>query len=97
MNVKAVKIGGKDYKVTEMPDAFVSDFKAINGDVNYEKSEIRLNTQTSSDFWGELLTHEILHAIGYEYNVLFGNEEENIVTALAKGVWQVYKDNFYKG
>lgn len=90
-----IKIGGVDYKVNieqNLRNAAV----LLYGEIDFENCHIRLS---GTDGLGEerrqiTFLHEVLHGILWHY--WSGDpveEEEKIVTALAKGLFQVLKDN----
>ena len=98
-----IRIGGVDYDLKLIKDyAFISDNKTeINdGEFDINRSEIRLATTLKDgktlidlDRTKTVLLHEILHGIFYHYLEDFTENEEHLVTQLAKGLYQVLKDN----
>lgn len=98
-----IKIAGIEYYLNLIKDyAFISDNKTeINdGEFDINKGEIRLATTLKDgktlidlDRTITVLLHEILHGIFYHYLEDFTENEEHLVTQLAKGLYQVLKEN----
>lgn len=96
MNIpETITISGVEYQVivSDKP-IFLNNLRAY-GEIDYDKKEINID-ETLQDKQGQLQTflHEILHGIVYDRELDFKNdEEETIVDQLAKGLYQVLKDN----
>lgn len=91
---KAIRIGGVDYEVKETPS--LNNGKDIcYGHIDYTRAIIELNPDNciSPQYQGRVLWHEILHGIAEQANLELGDDEENIVDTLAKGIYQVLQDN----
>ena len=89
-----VRIGGIDYKVKHIPAPTSSDGALCYGTFDPEHSVIELNSEKglSHDRMCQTLMHEILHGVMFHYN-LTPEDEEVIVTTMARGIFQVIKDN----
>lgn len=91
---KSVRINGVDYDVQFEPR--LNDGSSILlGQVDICNCAIRLNPDTQNHQKNCItLWHEILHALCYNADLELPDEqEERIVSALAKGIYQVLQDN----
>lgn len=90
---KKVQIAGVTYRVKQKKNP-VFDGLECAGYFYPQDSEIMIDTKQSEQMKGLALTHEILHAIFLHYNIPIAEEqEEDVVTALAHGVYQALEDN----
>ena len=92
---ESVRIGGVDYKVNAVPNLRRGS-SLLYGEICFDECLIDLSQTdgTGSERQKITLLHEILHGILWHY--WSGEEiekEEEIVTALSKGLFQVLKDN----
>lgn len=84
-----------DYKVIITDKPLFYDNMRAYGHISFDKHEIYID-KTLKDEQGQLQTllHEILHGIIYDRAIEFDKmDEETIVDHLAKGIYQVLKDN----
>lgn len=102
---KTVKIGGIDYTVklydshSFLGGANFTD--CLDGEFDVCKKQIRLATKQKDNNEelidkDRLLTvflHEIIHGIFYHYLEDYTENEEHLVTQIAKGLYQVMKEN----
>lgn len=84
-----VKIGYKDYSV-EQVDYLDDEVKLLYGRVNYDAEVIKLCNRYPENQRKCVLVHEIIHAIDDMLEIDFKEEQ---VIKLAKGLYQVIKDN----
>ena len=101
---KTVKIGGIDYKI-KLYDTYSflggsTLTEVLDGEFNLDKQIISLATKQkdnneliSTERLITVLLHEILHGIFYHYLEDYTENEEHLVTQLAKGLYQVLKEN----
>lgn len=90
-----VRIGGVDYAIV-YEDTVRNAATLLYGEINYNNSVIRLSRTDASGFHKQCITlwHEIIHGVVEHLGIdLEHSTEEQIVTALAKGVYQVMQDN----
>lgn len=90
-----VRIGGVDYKVDAMPNLRRGS-GLLYGEISFDECCIHLSQTDGAGSERQKITllHEILHGILWHY--WSGEEieqEEELVTALSKGLFQVLKDN----
>lgn len=93
MNIpKQVKIGCYVYDVLPF-DEDIASMKGVYGEINYVDSVIQIDTSRQDSRQVETLLHEILHGIFDAYNIQPGDDEERVVTTMARGLFQVLRDN----
>lgn len=89
-----LKIGGFEWVVEENEE--VAGTNDIFG-LNYPKEQkIYLKPGLTKQLKEETLIHEVLHAIFWQTGLdaeFDDNQEEKIVSTLAHGLYQVFKDN----
>jgi len=87
-----VKIGGIEYKVSEVePDHNELDSDSW-GCIEHEKSEIFISKAINIQKKEEVLIHEILHGI-VDYVELDGELNDEYIAKISKTLYQVLKDN----
>ena len=88
-----VRIGGVDYQICRK-EYLHADGKVLYGQIDYDDCEIRLSETEGLAFDHQCITlmHEILHGIIENYQIEL-DDEEKVVEALARGLFQVIKDN----
>ena len=59
------------------------------GDFNYHMLRIRIEKNVPEMLKLDTLTHEIMHAVHWVYNIKEGDDEERTVAAFATGMTQV--------
>ena len=96
MNIpEKVIISGMEYEVimTDKP-LFCGNNRAY-GHIDFENRKITIdNTLRDEQGHMQTLIHEIIHGIVYDRDISFSqDDEETIVDQLAKGLYQVLKDN----
>ena len=91
---KKVRIGGIDYAIRHVPRLVSTDGDLCNGIFDSNKCEIKLNTEDeiSIERIHQTLVHEVMHGIVYAMSLDL-EDEEITVNVLAKGLYQVIKDN----
>lgn len=89
--MKTVKILGLTYRITEVE--CVNKEELRRGEINFLTNEIRIDQSLPEDLKGQVLIHEVLHAIfdllGYEDLC----SDENKVQGIATALHQVLKEN----
>jgi hypothetical protein len=91
---KRVRIGGIDYAIKHVPRLVSADGDLCNGLFDSNRSVIELNSENelSQGRIEQVLIHEILHGIVFTTGLNL-EDEEITVNVLAKGLYQVIKDN----
>ncbi|HSH35762.1 hypothetical protein [Schnuerera sp.] len=90
-----IRISGVEYKTIVSSEPIFLDNIRVYGQIDYDKKEITID-ETLQDKQGQLQTflHEIIHGIVHDRELDFKNDsEETIVDQLAKGFYQIIKDN----
>ena len=97
MNIpRKVRISGIDYVVDQVTHPVCVDGRQCCGDINYDHNKIRIDiSYGSSTSHICTLLHEVVHGIVHDRDICFGGgaDEEAIVEAFAKGLYQVLTDN----
>ena len=90
-----VRISGVDYEVHLTESPVIVDGRQCFGSIEYEQNRINIDVSIGSvERHMQTLIHEILHGIGRDRDIDFGNaDEEEIVEAFARGLYQVIADN----
>jgi len=90
---KKIKINESEYKIVSRSKSWERKHKAL-GQIHYDKHLIELFKNQPSDELIDSTIHEIMHGIIKEHEVkLDGRKEEALVTGLANGLTQVFRDN----
>ena len=89
----SIRIGGVEYAVQHVDnlrDGTVLEY----GHIDYDNSVIALSSTDGAECQRKCITllHEILHGVINHMGMEVENEEE-VVTTLAKGLYQVLQDN----
>lgn len=92
MNIpEKVKIGYKDYKITELETKLVSeDDKVCYGNIEYDKANINISTIYDEDQQNCTFIHECLHGID---ELVESNLTEDQVRLISKGLYDFIKSN----
>lgn len=90
---KQIRIGGIDYDVV-YEDRLNNGVNLIYGHIDHDKALIRIakDLQTKQGEFQTLL-HEVIHGITHHYDLDLGDNEEDIVDKIAKGIFMVMQDN----
>lgn len=92
---ESIRIGGVEYAIKYVPNLRNGSYIAY-GHIDYENSVIELSDTDGVEHQKrcKILLHEILHGI-IEASSLYiaEDEEEKIVDAISKGLYQVLQDN----
>jgi hypothetical protein len=88
--MKSVRVGPFDFKIIEMDKVTAAE--------NYglylpDAMEIHVCKGMDKRRGGEILIHEIMHAIADMQNLQLKDDEERIVRSMAIGLAQVIRDN----
>lgn len=86
-----INILGINYKVEKVED--INNNENQLGEIDYHKNIIKIKKTVEKQTQDESLVHEIVHGIllGIGYHEL--NDDEQFVSALSRGIYQVFKDN----
>lgn len=89
-----VRIGGIDYDVA-MVDDLNEGTRVLMGQINYQSAVIGLNPKCcrNEQIMALTLWHEIIHGIITGSGLPELENEEAIVEAISRGVYQVLQDN----
>jgi len=91
----SIRINGVDYEIVYTP-ALNDQVNLLYGRIDYENSTIELNSQNQAhQRMCVTLWHEILHGIAFTQGMseTMGDDEEKIIDAFARGIYQVLQDN----
>lgn len=93
MNIPgSIRIGGVEFEV--FPEHRLNDGqRVLAGQIRYMECQIALAAESSHEYKCLSLWHEIMHGIQQQAQLDLGPEEERIVEAFARGVYQVLQDN----
>ena len=86
-----VRIGGREYAVKETEN-LNDGVNMAYGHIDYEQGVIRITKGLGHDKKCITLWHEMLHGISEHFGLKIEDEEE-VVTVFAKGVYQLLADN----
>lgn len=95
MNIpRKVRIGGVDYCVDTSTTPVIVDGKQCYGSIEYASHQILID-ETLGDHAHIACTllHEVLHGIVHDRMIDFEDDEEDIIDAFARGLYQVLADN----
>lgn len=96
---KSVKVAGFTYSIRTVNsiEEIEKDMDGVSGFIDFIKQEIVICTAFSIERQVETLLHEIIHAVHCHYHIesIVPNpeDEENLTTTTAEGLFQVFKDN----
>ncbi|MDI6617889.1 MAG: hypothetical protein QME45_04315 [Clostridiales bacterium] len=85
-----IKIGFKDYEVQKVKGNVIDDKDICYGVIHYDDCFIEISTIYSDDTQKCALMHEVIHGIDDIFDI---GLEEKQVQQLAKGLYEVIKDN----
>lgn len=90
---ESVRIGGIEYKI-EYSENLRQGSELLYGMIDYDNCKIFLSSTDGNGHEKKCVTllHEILHGIIY-HAVGEIEDEENVVTMISKGLYQVLQDN----
>jgi hypothetical protein len=89
-----LRIGPYDITVEKLDSIPDDDGATLWGTYNHGKLLIQITrSQPNLLFAVDTLFHEIYHAIYVNTGLGYGSSEEHVVSALASGMTQVYRDN----
>lgn len=87
-----IRIGGVEFEV--FPEHRLNDGERIlAGQIRYMECQIALAAESSHEYKCLSLWHEIMHGIQQQAQIDLGSDEERIIEAFARGVYQVLQDN----
>lgn len=88
--IKQIKIGSTYYSI-ELVDRLESkDTVALDGNLRFDESEIKLRASLSPQRLVQTLFHEIIHGI---FDQVARDADDQTIDALAHGIMQVLRDN----
>lgn len=85
-----VKIGAFNYSVEYVSDLRDSSGK-LDGRIRHGQTSIQIDADMNHQATAQTLLHEVIHAIATQIGV--PNLKEEVVDALAYGVYQVIREN----
>ena len=87
-----IRIGGVEFDV--LIESRLNDGeKMLAGQIRYMDCQIALTAESSHEYQCLSLWHEIMHGIEQQAQLDLGEEQERIIEAFARGVYQVLQDN----
>jgi hypothetical protein len=89
---RSVKIGYRTFRLQVRPASEMDEHNAL-GMCRKDEGEIWLHDGLDRQQGAETTLHEILHAVWYAMCLPAKTDEEKAVTALAKGLAGVFRDN----
>ena len=95
MNIpESIRIGGMEYAVIREPFLSNENRHELMGQIRYQQGVIALseNVEMCHDAACMTLLHEILHGLARHFDLEIENEE-TVVDAFARGLFQVLQDN----
>lgn len=87
-----LKVSWQKYRVKEKKNPKV-DGEMVDGYFNPIKSEIGIEKKLSKKNKQEVLIHEVIHAILFNYGHTDKYQDENLVESITSGIMQVIYDN----
>lgn len=90
MILNKIKILGIPYEIKLCEDAFRADGTHL-GEIDYVKSEIRINPDMSDAQMEQTLIHEFVHGALISLGYYDENNNENLVQGLAIAINQTFK------
>lgn len=88
----SIRVGGVEYNVVVEPH-LNDGIRMLSGEIRYQDCEIALAENTSHEWKCLSLWHEIMHGIESQMQLDLGENQEQIIEAFARGVYQVLQDN----
>lgn len=89
---KSVRIGGVEFNVVVAPR--LNDGRMLlAGQIRHMNCEIAIAEDCSHEYQCLSLWHEIMHGIEEQAQLDLGENQERIIEAFARGVYQVLQDN----
>lgn len=89
----SVKVGNFIYDVDETNEVITLDNLVCSGLCDSHIQEIKIDNKLTQQNKERVFLHELIHAICFDKELHFGEETENVVDALAKGLHGVIIDN----
>ena len=86
-----VRIGGREYAIKETEN-LNDGVNMAYGHIDYEQGVIRITKGLGHEKKCITLWHEMLHGISEQFGLKIENEEE-VVTVFAKGIYQLMQDS----
>lgn len=88
---KQIKVCGHVYEIEACDDAWMDDSEKW-GQCDRQKLKIKYFSGLPESRMIETVLHEIVHAIYYEYDLETARTEEEFVTRMSAGLYQVFTD-----
>ena len=89
--IKKVNILGTEFEVIK--DKSINNNDLQLGEIDYFKNTIRIRKDLEKQVAENTLVHEIVHGILFKLGYDNLNLDEGFITAMASGIYQVFKDN----
>lgn len=88
---RSIRIGPLDFKIVKLGE---QEAKQVYGFLSSDKQTLGLAPTFASDAqMADTVLHEVLHGIFHTSNIKGRDGEERVVSALATGLIQVFRDN----
>lgn len=84
-----VNICGIPHTIVELEDSF--DFDSHFGQIEYQRSIIKINKDMSQDIKNETICHEMLHGMLTHLGYTEQSQDEQFVNALSNAIYQGFK------
>ena len=91
---ESVIVSGITYDVVEKDVVVIGDSSNYAGSVDYGQCEIQILKEQNIQRKNETFLHELIHAVLFEAGYR-EEHDEDIVDDIARGLYQVLKDNFF--
>ena len=86
-----IKIGGYNYNIERVDEAFVCDGDVCHGSHNFSDLKLRVSNVGCSEYQDTVFVHELTHGIIAVYCA--NQKDEEFVEQFSKGLYQVIIDN----
>lgn len=88
-----IRIGGVDYAIS-FEECLVSGNKVLDAEIDYCKATIKIvHPERGHQHKCIGLWHEVLHGIANHANFDIGENTEDVIEVLSRGIYQVLQDN----
>lgn len=88
-----MNISGLNYTIEFLDTPPILDGEEVLGLIDYDGQKIYIDKNQHPELLEITIIHELLHGIIHDRKFQLGNLEEQIVDGLARGLYQVVKDN----
>lgn len=88
--MREIRIGYRTFRIEHFPEGFG---QRLYGQTDFDRGVINLSVGLTAQARSSVILHEILHVIWDHAALQDGDKEERIITAMAYGLSQVFRDN----